>query len=153
MPFDPTYMTESVLEIGTTDYAAEVSGFQLVPTYTTASWKGLKPGSVFTRSGKATWVLTINFGQDHELATSLSTFLHENEGLQFPYSVAPLDGCTAFSGELIAQAGPIGGEVDQFGNSTVSLPVQGKPTRTPVLPLAAGITAPEQSKAGRRTSS
>lgn len=131
MPFDPTYMTESVLSIGATDYAAEVSGFQLVPTYQTATFKGLKAGSVFTRSGKGTWVLTINFGQDHELATSLSTFLFVNEGTQYAFSVEPVDGGTAFSGQLIAQAGPIGGEVDQFGNSTVTLPVLGKPVRTP----------------------
>lgn len=134
MPFDPTYMTESVVTIGEgagTDYAAEVSGFQILPTYATATFKGLKAGSTFTRSGKATWVLTINFGQDHESATSLSTFLFENEGEQFPYSVEPVDGGTAFSGDLIAQAGAIGGEVDQFGNATVNLPVQGKPTRTP----------------------
>lgn len=134
MPFDPTYMTESVVTIGEgagTDYGAEVSGFQLVPTYATATWKGLKPGSVFTKSGRATWVLTINFGQDHEAATSLSTFLFENEGEQFPFSVEPIGDGTAFSGDLIAQAGPIGGDVDQFGNASVSLPVLGKPTRTP----------------------
>jgi hypothetical protein len=153
MPFDPTYMTESMLEIGTIDYAAEVSGFQLVPSYASSTFKGLKRGSVFTRSGLATWVLTINFGQDHELATSLSTFLHENEGLQFPYNVAPLDGGTAFDGQLIAQAGPIGGEVDQFGNSTVSCPVQGKPNRTPIVPLAAeSADAPEPTKPARRAS-
>ncbi|GAA5205864.1 hypothetical protein [Microbacterium kyungheense] len=132
--FDPTYMTESKVTLGEgagLDYGAEVSGFQLVPTYQTATWKGLKPGSVYTKSGKATWVLTINFGQDHEAATSLSTFLFEHEGETMPYDVEPIDGGTAFSGTLIAQAGPIGGEVDQFGNATVNLPVNGKPTRTP----------------------
>lgn len=130
MPFNPTYMTESRLEIGTTDYAAEVSGFTLAPSYSTATWKGLKPGSTFTRSGLATWTLTVNFGQDHEAATSLSTFLFENEGDEFPFSIEPVDGGTAFSGDLIAQSGAVGGEVDQFGNATVTLPVLGKPTRT-----------------------
>lgn len=131
MPFNPTYMTESVLTLGASDYAAEVSGFTLAPTYQTATFKGLKAGSTFTRSGKATWVLTINFGQDHESATSLSTYLFEHEGEQIAYTVEPLDGGTSFDGQLIAQAGPIGGTVDQFGNATVNLPVLGKPNRTP----------------------
>ena len=134
MPFNPTFMTESLLKIGSTDFAAEVSGFTLNPTYTTATFKGLKEGSTFTRSGKGTWVLTINFGQDHEAATSLSTFLFENEGSEFPYEIEPLEGGTGFSGDLIAQSGPIGGTVDQFGNATVNLPVLGKPTRTPAAP-------------------
>ena len=131
MPFNPTYMTESVVTLGATDYAAEVSGFTITPTYQVATFKGLKVGSVFTRSGKATWVLTINFGQDHEAATSLSTYLFEHEGEQTTYTVEPIDGGTTFAGDLIAQAGPIGGTVDQFGNATVNLPVLGKPTRTP----------------------
>lgn len=131
MPFDPTYMTESKLEIGTDDFAAECSGFTLAPSYTTATWKGLKAGSTFTKSGKATWALTVNFGQDHEAAESLSTFLFENEGDEFPFAIEPVDGGTAFSGTLIAQSGPIGGEVDQFGNASVTLPVLNKPTRTP----------------------
>lgn len=131
MPFNPTYMTESVVTLGESDYAAEVSGFTINPTYQVGTWKGLKAGAVFTRSGKATWSLTINFGQDHESATSLSTYLFENEGEETTYSVEPIDGGTAYSGDLIVQAGPIGGEVDQFGNATVTLPVLGKPTRTP----------------------
>lgn len=131
MPFNPTYMTESKVTLGATGFEAEVSGFILSPTYQTATWKGLKSGSTYTRSGKGTWVLTINFGQDHESATSLSTYLFEHEGDQIAYNVEPIDGGTAFSGQLIAQAGAIGADVDQFGNATVALPVLGKPTRTP----------------------
>jgi hypothetical protein len=132
MPFDPTFMTESKLTIGETDYAAEVSGFRLLPTYATSTFKGLKKGSSVSRSGDGTWVLTVNFGQDHEAATSLSTFLFDHEGERFPYSVEPLEDGTAFSGNLIAQSGDIGGDVDQFGQATVTLPVLEKPTRTPV---------------------
>lgn len=132
MPFSPTYMTESKVTLGANDFEAEVSGFTLQPSYTTATWKGLAPGASHSRSGKATWALLLNFGQDHESATSLSTFLFENEGEQIAYTVEPLDGGTAYSGTLVAQAGPIGGEVDQFGAASVTMPVQGKPTRTPV---------------------
>jgi hypothetical protein len=131
MPFDPTFMTESKVTLGGSDYEAEVSGFKITPTYATATFKGLKAGSVHQRSGRATWMLTINFGQDHEAATSLSTYLFEHEGEKVAYAVEPLDGGTAFSGYLYVQAGEIGGDIDQFGNATVTLPVIGKPTRTP----------------------
>jgi hypothetical protein len=130
--FEPTFLTESKVTLGTNDFEEEVSGFKLTPSYATATFKGLKRGSSHTRSGLATWVLTINFGQDHESATSLSTYLLEHEGEKLPYSVEPLDGGTAFSGELIAQAGEIGGDVDQFGQASVTLPVLGTPERTPV---------------------
>lgn len=130
MPFNPTFMTESKVTLNNTDYAAEVSGFRLTPSYATASFKGLKKGSTYQASGLASWVLTINFGQDHAAATSLSTYLFENEGKTIPFDVAPLAGGTGFAGNAIAQAGDIGGDVDQFGNATVSMPVLGKPTRT-----------------------
>jgi hypothetical protein len=131
MPFNPLYMTESKVTIGGTAYEAEVSGVRLTPTSSTATWKGLKAGSSFTKGGLATWAAGINFGQDHELAASLSTFLFEHEGEEFPFTIEPIDGGTGFSGTLIAQAGEIGGDVDTFATATVTLPVQGKPTRTP----------------------
>lgn len=131
MPFNPLYMTESKVTIGTSDFEAEVSGVRLTPTSSTATWKGLKAGSSFTAGGLATWVLALNFGQDHELATSLSTYLFEHEGESLTFSIEPIDGGTAFSGTLVAQAGEIGGDVDQFGTASVTLPVQGKPERTP----------------------
>ena len=135
MPFSPLYMTESTLTLGTTatDFAAEISGARLVPTSSSASWKGLKPGSVFTKAGLATWVLTVNCGQDHELATSLSTYLYEHEGEEVPFVLEPVDGGTGFNGLCIVQAGEIGGDVDTFGTATVTMPVQGKPTRTPAV--------------------
>lgn len=134
MPFNPLYLTESKVTIGALDFEAEVSGVRLTPTNTTATWKGLKAGSSFTKGGLATWAAGINFGQDHELATSLSTFLFENEGKEYPFTIEPIDGGTGFSGTLIAQAGEIGGDVDTFGVASVTLPVQGKPTRTPATP-------------------
>lgn len=131
MPFNPLYMTESVLTIGATDFAAEISGARLIPTSSSATWKGLKAGSSFTKAGLATWAMSVNLGQDHELASSLSTYLFLHEGEEITFTLEPIDGGTGFSGKLIVQAAEIGGDVDTFGTATVSMPVQGKPTRTP----------------------
>lgn len=129
--FNPLYMTESVLKLGgATDYAAEISGARLVPTSSSATWKGLKKGSTFMAAGLATWMLTVNLGQDHETATSLSNYLFDNEGETVPFTLEPIDGGTGFSGEIIVQAAEIGADVDTFGTASVSMPVKGKPERT-----------------------
>lgn len=128
--FDPLYLSESRVTIGGTAFEAEVSSVKLTPTTSSSTWKGLKAGSSFTKSGQATWVVGLNFAQDHEAATSLSNYLFDHEGEQLPYVIEPIDGGTGFSGTLIAQAGEIGGDVDAFGAASVTLPVQGKPTRT-----------------------
>lgn len=133
MPFNPLYMTESVLKIGdgtSTDFGAEISGATLVPTASTASWKGLKPGSVFQRGGLATWALTVNLGQDHEVATSLSNYLFDHEGETVPFTLEPIAGGTGFAGTVTIQAATIGAEVDSFGTASVTMPTSGKPTRT-----------------------
>lgn len=130
---NPLYMTESVLKIGTgtpTDFAGEISGAQLVPTSSTATWKGLKPGAVFTKGGLATWALTVNLGQDHERGASLSNYLYDHEGETMPFTLEPIAGGTGFSGTITIQAATIGAEVDQFGTASVSMPVSGKPERT-----------------------
>lgn len=130
---NPLYMTESVLTIGegaAADFAEEISGAQLVPTSSTATWKGLKPGAVFTRGGLATWALTVNMGQDHERSASLSNFLYDHEGETLPFSLEPIAGGTGFSGTITIQAAAIGAEVDTFGTASVSMPVSGKPERT-----------------------
>lgn len=133
MPFNPLYMTESVLTLGdgaATDFAEQISGAQLVPTSSSATWKGLKRGAVFTKAGLATWVLTVNLGQDHELSTSLSNYLFDHEGETVPFTLEPIEGGTGFSGTLTVQAATIGAEVDTFGTASVSMPVSGKPTRS-----------------------
>ena len=130
MPFNPLYMSESKITIDGTAFEAEVSGVKLTPNTPSATWKGLKKGSTFTKSGLASWVAALNFGQDHEASTSLSNFLFDHEGEELPYTIEPVDGGTGFAGKLIAVAGEIGGDVDQFGVASVTLPVQGKPTRT-----------------------
>lgn len=133
MPFNPLYMTESVFKIGDgapTDFAAEISGAQLVPTSSSSTWKGLKPGASFTKGGLATWVATVNLGQDHELSTSLSNYLYDHEGEELPFTLEPIAGGTGFSGTLTVQAATIGAEVDTFGTASVSMPVSGKPERT-----------------------
>lgn len=128
--FNPLYMSESKITIGGTSFEAEVSGVKLTPTSPSSTWKGLKKGSTFTKAGLAAWAAALNFGQDHELATSLSNYMFDHEGEEQPFTIEPVDGGTGFAGTLICQAGEIGGDVDQFGTASVTLPVQGKPTRT-----------------------
>jgi len=132
---EPIFMQDALVELGTgsDDYAAAVSSVTLTPSTGTSTWKGLKPGAVFTFAQKPTWTLDLNYAQDWASATSLSTYLHDHEGETVPFTVQPQEGddWDSFTGQVILVPGPIGGGVDGVGEATVSMGVLGKPQRVP----------------------
>jgi hypothetical protein len=132
----PLYLKDAVLTIEASDYQAEVSSAAFEPSTSTATWKGLTPDAVFTQTANATWVLTLTFGQDWDDPTSLGVYLFENEGAEVAMVFEPKAGGAGFSANVVITPGAVGGAVDGFAESTVSLPVQGKPTYVAALPLA-----------------
>lgn len=124
---DPLFVDASDLTIGDDDYAAHISGAQCVPSSSQVTWTGSKPGAVFTRQTRSTWVLTINYAQDWESAKSLSKYLHDNEGETVDITVTPVSDGQAFTVSVNIAPGSIGGEINQFGTSTVSLGCNGRP--------------------------
>lgn len=127
IPIQPLFLSASELTIGADDYAAHISGAQFVPSSSTVTWKGSKPGATFSRQTAATWTLTLNYAQDWESASSLSQYLLANEGSTVEVTLAPVDGGQAFTADVIITPGAIGGEVDQFGTTSVTLGVDGAP--------------------------
>lgn len=132
----PIFLQDAVLTLGegaADDFAAAVSSLTLTPSSSAVVWKGLKPGASFTRQTKSTWTLDLGYAQDWSEAESLSVYLYEHEGESVPFNVQPDDdtGQDAFTGTVIIAPGAIGGAVDTFGESTVSLGILGKPTRVP----------------------
>lgn len=123
----PLFMSASTLTIGLDDYAAHISGAQFVPSSSAVTWKGLKPGATFTQQTSATWALTLNYAQDWETANSLSQYLLAHEGETVEMTLAPVDGGQAFSASVVITPGAIGGDVDTFGTTSVTLGVLGKP--------------------------
>lgn len=127
IPIEPLFISESTLTMGLDDYAAHISGAQFVPSSSTVTWKGAKRGSAFSRQTSPTWALTLNYAQDWESASSLSKYLLAHEGESITIELAPIDGGQAFEAEVIITPGAIGGEVDSFGTTSVTLGVLGAP--------------------------
>lgn len=134
IPIEPVFMDAADMTLGGDDYAAHISGASFVPATSTVTWTGAKPGSSFSRNARATWVCTINLAQDWESEKSLSQYLHDHEGEVVPITLAPVSGGKAFTADVIIVPGTIGAEVNQFGTSSVSLGVNGRPEFTTVAP-------------------
>ncbi len=82
----PIQMLDATLLFPTDDYAASCSAIALTPSPGPV-WNGLKPDAV--HQGRARWTLDLTFAQDHETATSLSTYLLANEGATVAVTFTP----------------------------------------------------------------
>lgn len=125
----PLFMKDVTLTIGTDSYEKHVSGVTLTPSTNTATWKGLSPTATFTDASQATWMLDLTYAQDWDTADSLSKYLFENQGETKTIVFKPKSANTpAVTVSAIIIPGSIGGQIDSYAESTVSLPVQGQPT-------------------------
>lgn len=127
----PLFMKDVLFSVGTDSYEKHVSSVVFTPANTAVSWKGLDTAATFTNVGTATWTVDISFAQDWETANSLSAYLFANQGQTKSVVFEPASGGTGFSADIIIVAGAIGGTVDSYAETTVSLPVQGQPTLIP----------------------
>lgn len=126
----PLFMKDVVFSVGTDSYEKHVSSVMFTPATTSVSWKGLEPSATYTNVGTATWTVDISFAQDWETANSLSAYLFANQGETKTVVFEPVNGGQGFTADIIIVAGAIGGAVDSYAETTVSLPVQGQPTLT-----------------------
>lgn len=130
----PLYLKDVILTIDTDTYEKHVSSVTLTPSISTATFKGLDTDAVFTQASTASWTCELAYVQDWETADSLSAYLFNNAGSEVTMSFKPesAEGGT-FSATVIIVPGAVGGTVDAYATSTVSLPVQGQPTYTPAV--------------------
>jgi hypothetical protein len=124
----PLFMKDVLFSVGTDSYEKHVSSVVFTPATTSVSWKGLEPSSTYTNVGTATWTVDISFAQDWETADSLSAYLFAEQGETKTVVFEPVNGGQGFTADIIIVAGAIGGAVDSYAETTVSLPVQGQPT-------------------------
>lgn len=127
MAFRPIVLKDSELTIDSEDFAAQVSGVTFTPTTASVSWQGLKPASSFTDQSAATWAAELAYAQDWHDADALSRFLHEHEGQSLEAVFTPKTGEETVTATIIIAPGTIGGQVNTFMTSTVTLGVSGKP--------------------------
>lgn len=127
MAFSPLYMKESVFSVAADDFAAEITSVAFTPSSSVATWKGLKPSSVFTEASSPTWTCDLTYAQDWDTPTSISNYLFENQGARVEVTFKPKAGGRAWTATIIITPGAIGGAIDSHVSSTVSLGVQGAP--------------------------
>jgi hypothetical protein len=93
----------------------------------------MSPTAIVNLAGAATWVLNIDYAQDHSTASSFSQYLQQNAGTVKTIKLAPKKGAVGstptFTVDALIVAGPIGGALDSVATGSVSLPVNGQPTR------------------------
>lgn len=127
----PFIIKDATVQLGNSDYTAAVSSATLTPSSTVKTFRGLVPTANWANVTNATWMLDLNFAQSLG-ATDLLGYLYANEGTSIPFTVKPDNGKGAsWSGTVILTPAAIGGAGDDYATSSVSLPVQGKPTFVP----------------------
>lgn len=128
----PLTLTDVVIDIDGNDYGAAVSSVAFTPSASNVTFKGLKPGAVFTDVTNATWTCDITYAQDWDSATSLARYLFDNAGDAVDATFRPRTGVgPSFDATLLITPGAIGGAVDATATATVSLGVRGKPVLVP----------------------
>lgn len=124
----PLFMKDVMFTVGVDGYEKHVSSVTFTPSTPTASWKGLEPSATFTNVGSATWMVDIEYAQDWQTTDSLSKYLFANQGETKTVVFYPENGTgTGFTADIIIVSGAIGGAVDSYATTTVSLPLQGQP--------------------------
>lgn len=125
----PFVLKDAIVTLGSNDYQAAVTSATLTPSSSVVTIKGLTPTAVFSSGTNSTWTLDLAFMQSFD-TTDLAIYLFNNEGDEVAFVVEPEAGGASFSGTVILTPGAIGGAVDQYGTSTVSLGIKGKPVFT-----------------------
>lgn len=119
----PLVLKDVLLKIAADNYEKHVSGVMWVPSSPTASWQGLVPAASFTDTGTATYQLTLNYVQDWETDDSLAQYLHEHEGQTVEMVFTPVKGTgkKTFTADVTIVPGQIGGEVNAYATTSVTL--------------------------------
>lgn len=132
IPVKPFVLKDTLFQVAADNYEAHCSQIEFAPSAQMQTWQGLTPSSQHTDVGMATWVGNLALAQDWETPNSLSRYLFDHEGETITAIFKPRSGVgISWTVQLIITPGAIGGTVNAFATSTVTLGVKGRPTPTP----------------------
>lgn len=118
----PLVLKDVTLTIGTNGYEKHVSSVTFTPKASTIEWQGLTPSAKFTDVTAASWTCVLEYVQDWDTTDSLSKYLFANEGTTKAVVFKPKSGGTpSFAANLTITPGAIGGKVNAFATTTVTL--------------------------------
>lgn len=116
------------------DFAPAISTCVIQPTTSSATFQGVGTDASFVDQSTATWAAQLTFAQDWDSVKSLSRYLLDNEGKQAVIEFRPRDKSAGFSVTATLAPGAIGGTVNGFPTSSVTLGVIGKPVPLTKIP-------------------
>lgn len=118
----PLVLKDVTLTIGTNGYEKHVSSVTFTPKASTISWQGLSPSAKFTDVSAAEWTCVLEYVQDWDTTNSLSKYLFANEGTTVAATFKPKSaGTPSFAANLVITPGAIGGKVNAYATTTVTL--------------------------------
>jgi len=129
----PIVLKDVDLTFGTDNFAAHVSSVVFTPTTPTVTWQGLSPDASFSESGSEQWSVAVEVAQDWESPTSLAVRLFNGAGTKESVTFAPKKGAgmPTFTALVTLAAPSIGGAVNAYATSTVTMGVDGRPVLDP----------------------
>lgn len=123
----PLLLKDVEATIGTDDFRKHLSAVTFTPSAEKKTWAGMGRNT-HTDVSEATWEAGLNYVQDWDSPTSLSRYLYENEGETVEMTFRPRSGSgPSFTAEIVITPGAIGGQVNSFAETSVTLGCNGKP--------------------------
>lgn len=128
MAVNPLFLKSATLTIDGIAVADEVSNVTFTPTSSAITFKGIS-GLTSQSSSVEVWAVSLTYIQDWTQANSLSMRLFNNANKSVTVVFRPSGGATgpSVTATVTLTPGAIGGAVDAAAESSVTLPVSGRP--------------------------
>jgi hypothetical protein len=118
----PLVLKDVTITLGANGYEKHVSSVTFTPSSSTISFTGMTPTAVFTDTTAQTWVCELEYVQDWDTTNSLSKYLLANAGTSVTGVFKPRQaGTPTFTATVSIQSGAIGGKVNAYATTKVSL--------------------------------
>lgn len=118
----PLVLKDVTFTIAANGYEKHVSSVTFTPKSSTISWQGLTPSAKFTDVTAAEWTCVLEYVQDWDTLNSLSKYLFANEGTSVAVVFKPkAAGAPSFAANLVITPGAIGGKVNAYATTSVTL--------------------------------
>jgi hypothetical protein len=119
---------------GTDDVARHVASCAFIPSGGTETrWKGGTPDAKRAHRTLSDWTCQMRVAQDFT-ATGLAKYLFDNEGETIPVAFQPVTGGPTWYADLVIAAPQIGGDIDTYGEATLTHTCVEKPTTVAPTP-------------------
>jgi len=143
---DPIQMNPNnsgTLKIGPTgtlaDYGCQITDMQITPAQNLTQRPGTYCAAPTQVPGRSTWSMRFGFLQDWTDPSGLAQFTLDNDGTLQDFEFLPdVTGAPTVSGKVWITATPYGGLPAEAWVSSGTWPIDGTPTVTPPVTVAAG---------------